>query len=71
MGSRVRTGSTELVYDILRTPRSTLDAGAGVRVEILFTGAGPDPRHDGGTSAIPKITADTVRDAFVAVTSDT
>jgi hypothetical protein len=34
VGSRVRTGSTELVYDILRTPRSTLDAGAGVRVKI-------------------------------------
>jgi hypothetical protein len=33
-GSRVRTGSTELVYDILRTPRSTLDVGAGVRVRI-------------------------------------
>jgi hypothetical protein len=33
-GSRVRTGSTELVYDILRTPRSTLDVGAGVRVKI-------------------------------------
>lgn len=33
-GSRVRTGSTELIYDILRTPRSTLDAGAGVRVKI-------------------------------------
>ena len=34
VGSRVRTGSTELVYDILRTPRSTLDVGAGVRVKI-------------------------------------
>jgi hypothetical protein len=34
VGSRVRTGSTELVYDILRTPRSILDAGAGVRVKI-------------------------------------
>ena len=33
-GSRVRTGSTELVYDILRTPRSTIDVGAGVRVKI-------------------------------------
>ena len=33
-GSRVRTGSTELIYDILRTPRSILDAGAGVRVKI-------------------------------------
>lgn len=33
-GSRVRSGSTELAYDILRTPRSTLDAGAGVRVKI-------------------------------------
>jgi len=33
-GSRVRTGSTELVYEILRTPRSILDAGAGVRVKI-------------------------------------
>ena len=33
-GSRVRTGSTELVYDILRTPRSSLDVGAGVRVRI-------------------------------------
>ena len=33
-GSQVRTGSTELIYDILRTPRSTLDAGAGVRVKI-------------------------------------
>jgi len=33
-GSRVRTGSTELVYDILRTPRSILDAGAGVRVKL-------------------------------------
>lgn len=34
VGSRVRTGSTELVYDIVRTPRSTLDVGAGVRVKI-------------------------------------
>jgi len=33
-GSRVRTGSTELIYDILRTTRSSLDAGAGVRVKI-------------------------------------
>jgi len=32
--SRVHTGSTELIYDILRTSRSTLDAGAGVRVKI-------------------------------------
>ena len=32
--ARVRTGSTELVYDILRTPRSILDVGAGVRVKI-------------------------------------
>ena len=31
-GSRVRTSSTELIYDILRTPRSTLHAGAGVSV---------------------------------------
>jgi hypothetical protein len=34
VGSRVRTGSTELIYDILRTTRTTLDAGAGVRVKI-------------------------------------
>jgi hypothetical protein len=34
VGSRVRTGSTELIYDILRTPRSSLDMGAGVRVKI-------------------------------------
>ncbi|MGE5285148.1 MAG: hypothetical protein ACM3OG_09275 [Actinomycetota bacterium] len=34
VGSRVRTGSTELVYEILRTTRSSLDAGAGVRVKI-------------------------------------
>ncbi len=33
-GSRFRTGSTELVYDILRTPRSSLDVGAGVRIKI-------------------------------------
>jgi hypothetical protein len=33
-GSQVRTGSTELVYDILRTPRSLLDVGTGVRVKI-------------------------------------
>jgi hypothetical protein len=33
-GSRVRTGSTELIYELLRTPRSTLDAGTGVRVKI-------------------------------------
>jgi hypothetical protein len=32
--SRVRTGSTEVIYDILRTPRSILDAGAGVRVKL-------------------------------------
>ncbi|MGB7629961.1 MAG: hypothetical protein WBM29_02635, partial [Candidatus Deferrimicrobium sp.] len=32
--SKVRSGSTELFYDILRTPRTTLDAGAGVRVKI-------------------------------------
>ena len=33
-GSRVRTGSTELVYDFLRTSRTSLDVGAGVRVKI-------------------------------------
>jgi hypothetical protein len=33
-GSQVRTGSTELIYDILRTPRSALDVGAGVQVKI-------------------------------------
>lgn len=33
-GSRVRSGSTELIYDIWRTPRSTLDAGVGVRIKI-------------------------------------
>jgi hypothetical protein len=32
--SRVRAGSTELVYDLLRTSRSTLDVGAGARVKI-------------------------------------
>ena len=32
--SRVRTGSTEIFYDILRTQRSTLDAGVGVRMRI-------------------------------------
>lgn len=32
--SQVRTGATELVYEILRTPRSSLDVGAGVRVKI-------------------------------------
>jgi hypothetical protein len=32
--SRIRTGSTELIYDILRSSRSTLDAGIGVRVKI-------------------------------------
>ncbi len=34
LGSRVRTGSTELIYDIYRTTRSSLDVGAGVRVKI-------------------------------------
>ena len=34
IGSQGRTTSTELVYDILRTPHSILDAGAGVRVKI-------------------------------------
>jgi len=34
VGSRVRTGSTELVYDLLRTPRTALDVGAGIRVKI-------------------------------------
>ncbi|MFA6149026.1 MAG: hypothetical protein WC899_12535 [bacterium] len=34
VGSRTRTGSTELVYDLLRTPRSSLDVGAGVRVKL-------------------------------------
>jgi hypothetical protein len=33
-GSQVRTASMELVYDILRTQRSLLDAGVGVRVKI-------------------------------------
>ena len=32
--SQVRTSSTELIYDIFRTPRSVLDAGVGVRVKI-------------------------------------
>ena len=32
--SRIRTGSSELIYDILRTSRSTLDAGVGVRIKI-------------------------------------
>jgi len=34
IGSRARTGSTELVYDIFRNYRTSLDAGAGVRVKI-------------------------------------
>lgn len=34
IGSHGRRSSTELVYDVLRTPRSILDAGAGVRVKI-------------------------------------
>lgn len=34
IGSQGRTSSTELVYDIFRTPRSILDVGAGVRVKI-------------------------------------
>ena len=34
IGSQGRIGSTELVYDIFRTPRSILDVGAGVRVKI-------------------------------------
>jgi hypothetical protein len=32
--SQVRSSSTELVYNIFHTPRSTLDAGAGVQVKI-------------------------------------
>jgi hypothetical protein len=32
--SQVRTSSTELVYDVFRTPRSLLDAGVGVKVAI-------------------------------------
>jgi hypothetical protein len=32
--SQVRTSSTELVYDILRTQRSLLDAGVGVKVAV-------------------------------------
>ncbi|HEX2709731.1 MAG TPA: hypothetical protein VHM68_02670 [Candidatus Deferrimicrobium sp.] len=34
IGSHGRTGSTELVYDIFRTPNSILDVGAGVQVKI-------------------------------------
>ena len=34
IGSHGRRSSTELVYDIIRTPRSILDAGVGVRVKI-------------------------------------
>ena len=34
IGSHGRTSSTELVYDIFRTPHSILDVGAGVRVKI-------------------------------------
>lgn len=34
VGSAVRRGSTEIVYDILRTPHSLFDIGAGVRVKI-------------------------------------
>jgi len=34
IGSRGRVSSTELVYDILRSQRSILDVGAGVRVKI-------------------------------------
>jgi hypothetical protein len=34
IGSRGRKSSTELVYDIFKTPRSILDVGAGVRVRI-------------------------------------
>ena len=33
-GSQVRSSSTELIYDIFRTPRSVLDAGVGVQVKI-------------------------------------
>ena len=32
--SQVRTSSTSLIYDILRTPHSILDAGVGVKVTI-------------------------------------
>jgi len=32
--SQVRSSSTELIYDIFRTPRSVLDAGVGVQVKI-------------------------------------
>ena len=34
IGSQGRTGSTELVYDIFRTPHSILDAGGGVQLKI-------------------------------------
>jgi hypothetical protein len=34
IGSHGRTSSTELVYDVFRTPNSILDVGAGVRVKI-------------------------------------
>jgi hypothetical protein len=34
IGSHGRVSSTELVYDVFRTPRSILDLGAGVRVKI-------------------------------------
>jgi hypothetical protein len=34
IGSHGRVSSTELVYDVFRTPRSILDVGAGVRVKI-------------------------------------
>jgi len=34
IGSHGRVSSTELVYDIFRTPNSILDVGAGVRVRI-------------------------------------
>ena len=33
-GSSVRSSSTELVYDIFRTPHSVLDAGVGVQLKI-------------------------------------
>ena len=32
--SQVRSGSTELVYNVFRTPRTTLDARAGVQLKI-------------------------------------
>lgn len=66
VGSTVRRGSTEIAYDIVRTPHSLLDAAAGVRVKIppdAFVRTRFQHARPIGFGALGRLTATAFRDA--------